>query len=109
MRKVTTMTAAAFRCGQNKTVGNTSVRDGEYFLHGNKIAEYAGPCTIKLMDAGWQTVTTKERLNGILEGFGSGIRIFQRNHTWYYSVPGSTPELWTGELMVSIAHRGAAA
>ena len=47
-------------------------------LHGNKIAEvYAN--SIVLFDGGWQTVTTKSRLNALLDEFATGTGVIQRN------------------------------
>ena len=52
------------------------------FLHGNLIAE-VGEGFIKLLDGGWQSVTTKSRLNAILEGNGlPGERVFQETFEW---------------------------
>ena len=51
-------------------------------LHGNKIAEvYAN--SIVLFDGGWQTVTTKSRLNALLDEFATGTGVIQRNFDWY--------------------------
>ena len=62
------------------TVNNVS----HVFLHGNKIAE-VGDNFIVLMDGGWQTVTTKSRLNAILREHGIGHEaVFQKNHVWHF-------------------------
>ena len=51
-------------------------------LHGNKIAEvYAN--SIVLFDGGWQTVTTKSRLNALLDEFSTGTGVIQRNFEWF--------------------------
>ncbi len=51
-------------------------------LHGNKIAEvYAN--SIVLFDGGWQTVTTKSRLNALLDEFATGTGVIQRNFDWF--------------------------
>ena len=51
-------------------------------LHGNKIAEvYAN--SIVLFDGGWQTVTTKSRLNALLDDFSTGTGVIQRNFEWF--------------------------
>ena len=52
-------------------------------LHGNKIAEI-GEGFIRLFDGGWQTNTTKSRLNAILEGNGcDGDKVFAKNFDWF--------------------------
>ena len=51
-------------------------------LHGNKIAEvYAN--SIVLFDGGWQTNTTKSRLNALLDEFTPGTGVIQRNFEWF--------------------------
>ena len=58
----------------------------EVFLHGNKIAE-VGDTFIRLFDGGWQTNTTKSRLNAILSEHGEmGDRVFQSNFDWFVSM-----------------------
>lgn len=74
--------------GRNMKCGNTAVRvGGQYIfvlLHGNVIAEFCktNPRAYAISDCGWQTVTTKSRLNAILQQFGGG-RISQTNWKWY--------------------------
>jgi hypothetical protein len=54
------------------------------FLHGNKIAE-VGDTWIQIWDGGWQTVTTKSRLNAILREHGIGNEgVFQKQHVWHF-------------------------
>lgn len=53
MRKVTEQIIRAFRNGETKKIGNSSCRDGQLFLHGNKIAEYRGTfCGLGTQDGG---------------------------------------------------------
>ena len=55
----------------------------DVFLHGNLIARI-GETWIELFDGGWQTPTTKSRINAILEVHGCpGERIFQKNFEWF--------------------------
>ena len=73
MRKIEEKMNTAIRNRKDFWPGNTSVenffcsatnRGSIVKLHGNKIAEvYAN--SIVLLDGGWQTVTTKSRLNVI--------------------------------------------
>ena len=77
--------------------GNTEVktfkREGEtkpYFsrliLHGNIIAELSHE-GLQITSAGWQSNTTKERLNGL-----PNVSIHQKDFQWYLN-----GELWDGE------------
>jgi hypothetical protein len=52
-------------------------------LHGNKIAE-VGDNFIRLFDGGYQSNTTKSRINAILAEHGvEGEGIFQKNFEWF--------------------------
>ena len=51
------------------------------YLHGNHIATVGD--TLDICDAGWQTVTTKSRLNALLNEFAEGCYLFQRNFDWF--------------------------
>ncbi len=56
------------------------------YLHGNKIAE-VGNSFIRLFDGGWQSNTTKSRLNAILDEHGlPGEGIFQKNFEWFITL-----------------------
>ena len=55
-------------------------------LHGNHIATISDTGRIKISDAGWQSNTTKSRLNAILtelKGYAYGIA--QRKFEWFLS------------------------
>ena len=89
MRKIETLMNAAIQNNQNWQSGNTSVHFDEesgvstVHLHGNKIAE-VGDTFIRLFDGGFQSVTTKSRLNAICREFGvPGEGIFQKDFQWY--------------------------
>lgn len=80
MRKVTAEIVKAWARGDSLTVGNTSTDGDSIWLHGNPIAWKTGDADIiALTLAGWPTVTTRERLNGVLNFYGIGYRFAQRN------------------------------
>ena len=90
MRKIEALMNTAIKNNTNWSRANTSVmNDGGVsvvYLHGNKIAE-VGDNFIRLFDGGWQTVTTKSRLNAILSEHGeSGDRVFAKNYDWFVSM-----------------------
>ena len=67
---------------------NTTVvqndRDMDVFLHGNHIATLCKiSMDLRLFDGGWQSNTTKSRLNALLDEFGGGDRVIQKDFTWY--------------------------
>jgi hypothetical protein len=89
LRKIETQMNDAITNNVNWQSGNTSVHFEEETgisvvrLHGNKIAE-VGDTFIRLFDGGFQSVTTKSRLNAILEEHGEkGDRVFQKAFDWF--------------------------
>ena len=53
-------------------------------LHGNKIAE-VGDDFLTIFDGGYQSVTTKSRLNALINEFCNGVTdgVFQKNFQWF--------------------------
>lgn len=89
MRKIETQMIAAVQNNQNWQSANTSVHfDAEsgvsiVRLHGNKIAEIDED-SMTIFDGGWQSVTTKSRLNALCDAFCiAGEGVFQKDFTWY--------------------------
>jgi hypothetical protein len=89
MRKIEQQMNTAIQNNKNWQSANTAVTFDEessvssVFLHGNKIAE-VGDTFIRLFDGGWQSNTTKSRLNAILSEHGeSGDKVFQKNFDWF--------------------------
>ena len=105
MRKIETQMNTAIKRGRDWRSGNTEVnaftcgatgRLGSIVkLHGNKIAEvYAN--SIVLLDGGWQTVTTKSRLNALLSEFSPGTSVFQKNWEWFVGYKNLTEDFISG-------------
>ena len=79
------------RCSEEHQLAiyNTSVHFNEESgvsvvrLHGNKIAEVSDN-DMTIFDGGWQTVTTKSRLNALCEEFCiAGEGVFQKDFQWF--------------------------
>ena len=92
MRKIEQQMNNAISNNKNWQSANTAVTFDEesnvstVFLHGNKIAE-VGDTFIRLFDGGWQSNTTKSRLNAILSEHGDvGDRVFQKAFDWFVSM-----------------------
>lgn len=102
MRKIERLMNAAITREVDWKQANTSVinEDGvsKVFLHGNLIAEI-GDTFVKLSDGGWQSNTTKSRLNAILTEHGAGERIFQKNWTWFISTKEGDLEFESGMVL----------
>ena len=86
MRKITRDIVNAFQNSRSLTIGNSRTNGESLWLFGNKIAEIRRD-GLWITNAGWQSVTTKERLNGL-----SGVEIRNRRGTWILNdIP------WSGE------------
>ena len=89
MRKIEKQMCAAIQSNKNWTSGNTAVYFDETSgvsvvrLHGNKIAEVSDT-DMTIFDGGWQSVTTKSRLNALCDEFCiAGEGVFQKNYKWF--------------------------
>ena len=87
MRKIEQQMNYAIRNGIAWSSGNTCTtapKNGRtlVYLHGNLIADI-GTDEITIYDGGWQSVTTKSRLNAILDEVIPGTSVIQRDFTWY--------------------------
>tara|TARA_R110000764_G_scaffold212847_1_gene299214 strand:+ start:230 stop:547 length:318 start_codon:yes stop_codon:yes gene_type:complete len=81
MRKVTRETVKAFLNGKTKSMGNTVSTGNALLLHGHEIATRHDDGKISISMCGWGTVTTRERLNGLLRMVGASFSISQRNYS----------------------------
>ncbi|NDG51969.1 MAG: hypothetical protein EBY39_02935 [Flavobacteriia bacterium] len=65
MRKVTQRIKQAFEQGKSLKVGNTETDGKTVWLHGNAIVKRDSDGLVRWSLAGWNTPTTRERVNGI--------------------------------------------
>ena len=89
MRKIEALMCQAVSNNQDWRLANTSVHyDPEtgvsvVRLHGNKIAEVSDN-EVTIYDGGWQSNTTKSRLNALCDAFCvTGEGVFQKDFQWY--------------------------
>jgi len=90
MRKIETQMNQAVANSKNWQSGNTSVHFNEeenlsiVRLHGNKIAEI-GDDFMRVFDGGFQSATTKSRLNALIDRFCNAASdgVFQKDFQWY--------------------------
>ena len=87
MRKIEQQMNAAIKADKNWSSGNTQVvtNDGvsTVYLHGNKIA-MVDDTSLTIFDGGWQSNTTKSRLNALCSEFCiAGEGVFQKNYQWF--------------------------
>ena len=88
MRLIEKKMCSAIQSNKNWSSGNTSVitdanNVSEVYLHGNKIA-VIDDNSMTIYDGGYQSNTTKSRLNSLCDEFCiGGEGVFQKNYTWY--------------------------
>jgi hypothetical protein len=89
MRKIETQMCQAIHNNQDWSNANTRVvyspirNTSEVYLHNNLIAIVTDE-GLQIFDGGWQSVTTKSRLNALCDEFcviGEGV--FQKDFIWY--------------------------
>mgnify|MGYP003297860531 CR=1 FL=1 len=80
---------------------NDSTNCSSVFLHGHNIAtvDHATK-SVKLSSCGWETVTTKSRLNAILQEVKTGFSIFQKNFDWFLNGQGKTVDFFDGMILL---------
>jgi len=89
MRKIERQMLNAIAVNSNWKCANTEVcydpetNESTVYLHGNKIAE-VGDNYLRLFDGGWQSNTTKSRINAIMQECSiAGEGVFQKNYQWF--------------------------
>ena len=93
MRKIESQMIAAIKSETDWKSGNTKVINfyndqkecvvTSVFLHDNLIAEITDT-DMTIFDGGWQSNTTKSRLNALCDEFCiAGEGVFQKNYKWF--------------------------
>lgn len=77
MRQITEQIVRAFLRGEAKKIDNSETYGGALYLFRNKIAEFRDG-RLWITNAGWDSKTTKERLNGL-----PNVSIQQKRGVWY--------------------------
>ena len=88
--------------GSNTTVTyNDSTNCSSVYLHGHQIATLDhNTNAVKLDSCGYETVTTKSRLNAILEEVKYGCKVFQKKFEWFVSYHGTTTDFIDGMILL---------
>jgi len=100
MRKIESQMNTAITEHKDLKFGNTQVvtytNCSDVYLHGNLIARI-GETWIELFDGGYQSNTTKSRLNALLQAFGMpGEYVFQKNFQWFVQYNGAPIPFFSG-------------
>ena len=111
MRKIERQMNFAISNRGNWSSSNTQVSYNEntncssVYLHGHQIATFDHNLkAVKLSSCGWQTNTTKSRLNAILDEVKWGCKVFQKNFEWFVSYNGQTKDFFDGMILVDANH-----
>ena len=88
--------------GSNTQVNyNSNTNCSSIYLHGHQIATFDHNLkAVKLSSCGYETVTTKSRLNAILQEVKYGCSIFQKNFDWFVKYNDEVASLWDGMILV---------
>ena len=79
---------------------NSNTDCSAVYLHGNQIATVDhNTNALKLSSCGWHSVTTKSRLNAILQELIVGASVFQRQFDWYLSYNNQTVDFWDNMIL----------
>ena len=88
--------------GSNTSVSyNSNTNCSSVYLHGHQIATLDHSTNaLKIDSCGYQTVTTKSRLNAILQEVKGGCRVFQKQWDWFVSFNNQTQSFWDGMILI---------
>ena len=107
MRKLEKQMNFALSNKSNWSGSNTTVLYNEFtncsqvLLHGHNIATVDhNTQALKLSSCGYETTTTKSRLNAILEEVKYGCKVFQKNFVWFVKYQSQTLMFWDGMILL---------
>ena len=70
------------------------------YLHGHLICTFCHETlAVKLSSCGYETNTTKSRLNAILDEVKYGAKVFQKNWNWFVSFNNQTVDFVDGMIL----------
>jgi len=79
---------------------NSNTNCSTVVLYNTAIATYDHNLkAVKLNSGGYQTVTTKSRLNAIIQGLIAGASVYQKAFDWYLSYNNQTVDFWDGMIL----------
>ena len=88
MRQVAIEIANALYYRKARKLSNTETDGKSVWLHGNKIAELSSNGWLRFTLCGWNSVTTRSRLNDLFFFLGCSAHIYTKNYDCYLSVNG---------------------
>ena len=87
--------------GSNTTVCyNENTNCSSVLLYGHQIATLDHHSNaLKFSSCGYQSNTTKSRLNALLSEFKYGCKVFQKQWDWYLQNVNQTVDFWDGMIL----------
>ena len=80
---------------------NDSSNCSSIYLHGHQIATVDhNTNAVKLSSCGYETVTTKSRLNALLSEVKYGDKVFQKNWYWFVSFNNQTKDFFDNMILL---------
>tara|TARA_B100001109_G_C18666810_1_gene382198 strand:+ start:341 stop:688 length:348 start_codon:yes stop_codon:yes gene_type:complete len=111
MRKIERQMNFAISNKGNWSSSNTRVEYNEnsncssVYLHGHQIATVCHETkAVKLSSCGYETNTTKSRLNAILDEVKYGCKVFQKNFVWFVNYNNQNLMFWDGMILIDANH-----
>ena len=81
---------------------NSNTNCSTVVLHRTAIAVYDhNTQALKLNTGGWYSVTTKSRLNAILQGLIAGASVYQKNFDWFLNYNNQIHDFNDGMILVN--------
>ena len=94
MRAITRDIVQAFRAGEVMSKGNSNTDGNALFLHGNKIAWWDEGHRLWIDTCGWNSNTTRERLNGL-----PGVKVSTKQGQMFLN-----GKEWDGQAVKVVEH-----
>ena len=91
-----------WHCSNTRVEYNNLSNCSSIYLHGHQIAVVDHNLkAVKLSSCGYTTVTTKSRLNAILEELMCGCKVYQKQFEWFFSKYNQTVEFFDGMIILN--------
>lgn len=86
------------RVGKHATAIIQRQEDNQVIYHGTPVVTW-NEHQIVLRSGGWETVTTKTRMNQASYEYRLGYHVFQKDHQWYVTFKGEDHEFYDGMIL----------
>jgi len=84
-----------------QVIYNDNTNSSSVYLHGHEIATFDHHTnSIKISSCGYETVTTKSRLNALLSEVKYGAKVFQKNWEWFVGYNNQTQDFFDNMIIL---------